>query len=82
MERAAVYARNRVREPLKALAAAFVLSSIGLCSFTARADDVVYSNIGWWQIAYRKVDNLTGCHAVAHFKDRTVLQLALIQSDA
>jgi serine protease Do len=43
--------------------------------------DAEYAKIGWWQISYGEVNDLTGCQAVARFKDQTELVLALIGND-
>jgi len=61
------------------IASALLLSGFVLCNFAAQADEH-YSKIGGWSVAYRKVDNLTGCLAVARFPDQTIFQMALIQS--
>jgi serine protease Do len=48
----------------------------------AHEEETDYGKIGWWSIAHRVVDNLSGCSATAHFMDQTTLELALVQSDA
>jgi serine protease Do len=49
-----------------------------LCS-TAQATEVNYSAIGWWQIKFGTVDNLSGCLAEARFQDQTKIEMALIE---
>ncbi len=40
-----------------------------------------YAEIGRWSVTHREAGNLSVCSAAAQFADRTILQLALIQSD-
>ena len=45
-------------------------------------DNGTYSNIGFWTIRHRIVDDLDGCDAVSRFRDQTFFQMALVQTDA
>jgi hypothetical protein len=58
-----------------------LLSFLFLLCSTARANEINYSAIGWWQIKYRTVDNLRGCVAEARFQDQTKIEMALIEQD-
>jgi hypothetical protein len=46
---------------------------------TQAAADVEYSKVGWWQVSYREVDELTGCDATAEFQDQTKIAIAFIR---
>jgi hypothetical protein len=64
----------------KTLIAAAVLSlNVFFCSYVEAIADVDYSKVGGWRIAYREVEDLTGCQAMAEFQDQTRVAIALIQ---
>jgi serine protease Do len=60
---------------IMSLAAAF------LSFYTQAVADVEYSKVGWWQVSYREVDELTGCDARAEFQDQTKIAIAFIRGD-
>ena len=41
----------------------------------------IYSNVGFWTIKHRVVDDLNGCYALSQFRDQTTFQMALVQSN-
>jgi hypothetical protein len=61
--------------------AALAFSFMLLCNFAQASEDKDYAKIGWWHIAYREVDDMTGCDAKAEFQDRTRVTIAQIQKD-
>ncbi len=63
------------------IATAFLSLAALFCGFVEAAADVDYSKVGWWQIAYREVEDLSGCQATAEFDDQTRISIALIQDD-
>jgi hypothetical protein len=62
------------------MVAGLLLSALISSTFAARAEDVEYAKIGWWSISYTKLDDLSGCRAIAPFEHGTVLGMALLQS--
>jgi S1-C subfamily serine protease len=50
-------------------------------SNATQAAEIEYSKVGWWQVSYREVDELTGCHATAEFQDQTKIAIAFIRGD-
>jgi serine protease Do len=61
---------------------AAVIGCLVLGNSPARADDIPYSQIGWWQIGYRELQQNNGCFAYARFRDQTEIQLELMQFSA
>jgi uncharacterized protein len=45
-------------------------------------DGDYYSKVGWWTITHRVVGSLSGCDAASRFQDETLIEMALIQSNA
>jgi hypothetical protein len=62
--------------------ALLLVSGVLASTCSARAQEIYYDEIGWWSITYRKVENLSGCDAVAAFPDQTLLALALIEIES
>jgi serine protease Do len=63
------------------VAAALVFLWLNSFVREAQAEDVEYSRIGWWQIAYKEVDTLTSCYARSRFQDQTEITMALVRDD-
>ena len=71
---------SRATRSARKTAAALLLGGSVFCSFDAHADtDVLFANIGWWEIRYLEVGVTNGCVAYSRFKDQTTVSLALIQ---
>jgi hypothetical protein len=59
------------------MAAGLLLSVLVSSTFAARAENVEYSKIGRWSISYTKLDDPSGCRAMAPFEDETFFEMAL-----
>ncbi len=44
--------------------------------------ETAYAKVGWWSVTHKQQEDLSGCSARAQFADQTLVELALIQSDA
>jgi hypothetical protein len=68
----------------KARTVATVIMSLAAAFLSFRTQavaDVEYSKVGWWQVSYKEVDELTGCDARAEFQDQTKIAIAFIRGD-
>jgi serine protease Do len=61
-------------------AAALIFIGVPLSNF-AQAQDTQFAKVGWWSIGYTASDEFSNCSASARFKDETLFDMTLMQSE-